>query len=146
MLFAAGLTAMTPVFSGAAEGKVLNLASSQHEFVITPLITVTPKEAIELSRGRVVLLVGENFDGPRLQTILRGLEQDQYPVEVYQGDWRDRVPPQTLKLFYDGKQVPKPLDKDLAIRVIGPFLDQEAPYLKNTAPAPNTRGPVADPH
>lgn len=142
MLFAAGLTAMTPVFSGAAEGKVLNLANVQHEFVTSSLLAITSEEALELSRGRVVLLVGTEFDKPRLQTILRGLEQAQYPVEVYQSDWRN-VPPNKLKLFYDGKPVPKALDKDLALRVVEPFLDQEASYLKGANPSPNVKGPVA---
>ena len=142
-LAAAGIAAAAVLpFTGAAEGKVLNLATNQHEFVTDALLKITSDEALDLSRGRVVLLVGEKFDEPRLQSILRGLEKAGYPVEVYQGDWKN-VPPNKLKLFYDGKPVPKALDKDLAFQVVEPFLNQEASYLKGANPAPNVKGPVA---
>lgn len=126
------------IFTGTAEAKVLNLTIDQHDYVIDPLQTVSKDDALALSRGRVVLLVGDKFDRPRLQTILRGLEQAQYPVEVYRGDWKN-VPPNKLKFFYDGKPVLESLDKDMSLEVVEPFLDKFASYLKGTNPAPNAK-------
>lgn len=117
---AAALTAWL-AFSAVAPSMAQDVNSNENFQQTTlqqaSMLTITAEEAKELSKpqyedgpGKVVLLVGDDFNQRYLNSIIERLEEVEVNVEVYTGGELSRH----LQLFIAGGEIPEFIEENIA--------------------------------